>query len=99
MASVDFQYDSESFNAAISKYNTAVSDYKKLSDSLKKAVDGMQGGWNTSAGEAFFKNFNDDFTPVLEKHIKFLEYLVQCLEYAAVKYDQVVDKAQNLKYQ
>ena len=99
MASINFEYNSDTFDAAIAAYTAAVQDYNTLSDDLQKATDSMQGKWNSSAGEAFFSQFNDDFTPALKLHIKFLTYMIECLQHAKTEYDQVVDKAQSLKLQ
>ena len=98
MASPDLRYDSDAFQTAITEYQNVKQNFQDIKSSLTDCIESLRSGWQTSAGDAFFENFDDDLSPALDKYINFLSYLIESLEAARISYDSVVDQAQNLRY-
>ena len=98
MANPDLHYESAAFQTAISEYQNVKQSFESIKQSLTNCIDSLREGWQTCAGDAFFKDFDDDLSPALDKYINFLAYLIESLEAARISYDAVVDQAQNLRY-
>lgn len=97
-ANADFRYNSEDFTTAINNYQNVQKQFQDIKDILTECIDSLRDGWQTSAGDAFFADFDDDLSPALDKYINFLSYLIEALQSAQREYDTVIQQAENIRY-
>ena len=95
---IDLRYDSDEFDAAVSRYEEAYQKFASVKSILTQCVDSLREGWQSEAGDAFFADFDDDLSPALEKYLNFVVYLKESLQAAKTQYDPVEEYARGIRY-
>ena len=93
-----FKYDAEKFKTTIEAYEQAIEDFKKLQKDTKASIEELKNkGWDSKAGQEFFKNYADDWSPILDDYVDLLEYLKKCLVQGQGLFDPLITEAESLK--
>lgn len=94
------KYNSDKFSTTIEAYEKAIEDFKQLQKDTKASIEELSNkGWDSKAGKEFFKNYTNDWSPILDDYVELLEYLKKCLNEGKTLFDPLVEEAESLKIQ
>lgn len=100
MAANYFKYNKTKFTDTIAAYETAIEAFKKLQKDTKESIETLKNsGWDSEAGKEFFKNYTDDWSPILDDYVDLLEFLKKCLAEGQTQFDPLITEAKSLKIQ
>lgn len=98
MAAIDLCFDIDAFDTAIQQYAEAKDKFCTVKQTLTDCIDSLREGWQSAAGDEFFKDFDDNLSPSLDQYINFVAYLSESLVAAKAQYEQIQQKANTLPY-
>lgn len=92
-----FCYDSDVFEAAIESYKKSMESLQALKMSTGESIQILkESGWDSEAGKEFFKNYVDEWSPILDNYIDLLNFLISCIEKGKEDFNQLVTEAEAL---
>lgn len=68
-----------------------------LKAKLSAAVDDIKDGWDTKAGDAFFKKYGNEWEKNITEYIEVIQHMSNNMQIADSKYQTVFDTAQKIK--
>lgn len=89
--------DKDALDKAKTNYSTYAQDMTTLKTKLENAVDDIRNGWQSSAGDAFFKKFDDEWKKNFDDYINAINHMSSNMQIAKNKYQEVFDEADKLK--
>lgn len=89
--------DEEALSSAKTQYATEAKDMQDLKDRLKQAVEDLKTGWDTDAGKAFIKKFEDNLYKNMQLYADTIQHMSDNMGIATSKYDAVFREAEQLK--
>ena len=96
MASIPLIINEEAMETAKSGYDDCASRMRTLRDKLKTAVDDIREGWDSDAGKAFFKKFDEQWYKNFNDYIAVIEHMSENMTKSKNKYQPLFDEADNL---
>lgn len=93
-----FEVDIDALSKASKEYEDQLGELnrikKEISETLKTLKDE---GWNSKAGEACMKKFDDNWAKELDKYINLVDFLKDILKQTKPELEKLVDKANSLQ--
>lgn len=89
--------DKDALDKAKTNYSTYAQDMRNLKTNLEVAVDDIRDGWQSDAGDAFFKKFDDEWKKNFDDYINVINHMSSNMQIAKNKYQAVFDEADKLK--
>lgn len=86
------EFNTETLTTQATAINRIADDLEKEQADLRSAIVQLRDDWKTGAGAEFFEKYDEDWTKILDNHIKLLRDLVDALDYAAAHYEPVADE-------
>lgn len=87
----------EAMKTAEKEYNEYAKEMRTLQQTLKNAVDEIKDGWNSDAGQKFFKQFEDEWYKHMSDYIAVIEHMGENMNDAIRKYAPLFEDADNIK--
>jgi|LSQX01.2.fsa_nt_gb WXG100 family type VII secretion target len=91
--------DQDAFATAKDKYSELANRMEALKVSLQNAVESVEDGWKSNAGDEFFRKFNDDWMTNIENYIEVIRYMSSNIDESNRKYGEVYTAANNVKFE
>ncbi|WFR59082.1 WXG100 family type VII secretion target [Anaerocolumna sp. AGMB13025] len=70
---------------------------RALKSKLSTAVDGIKDGWDSKAGDAFFKKYDNEWVQNITDYIDVIQHMSDNMQIADNKYQTVFDTADKIK--
>jgi WXG100 family type VII secretion target len=87
----------ESLKKAKLTYNEQAQRMRDLKKKLSTAVDGIKDGWDTKAGDEFFKKYDNEWEKNIIDYIDVIQHMSDNMQIANNKYKTVFDTAEKIK--
>lgn len=97
MSAKYFEYDSDVFSTASKAYGDAYAKLNKLKTNLDNGISDLRTDWDSEAGKAFFKSYDDDWKTILDQYLNLLAYLQSCIDEAKKEFDPLVTELESIK--
>jgi WXG100 family type VII secretion target len=91
------QVNEESLKKAKTSYNEQAQRMRELKVKLCTAVDGIKEGWDSKAGDEFFKKYDNEWVKNITDYIDVIQHMSDNMQIADNKYQTVFDTADNIK--
>jgi len=89
----------ESLKKAKTSYQEQAERMRNLKVKLSIAVDGIKEGWDSKAGDEFFKKYNNEWEKNITDYIDVIQHMSDNMKIADDKYQTVFDTAEGIKLQ
>lgn len=87
----------EALKKAKTTYNDQAQRMRDLKAKLDKAVEDIKEGWNSKAGDEFFKKFDNEWEKNIIDYIDVIQHMSDNMKIADDKYQKVFDTAEKIK--
>lgn len=88
--------DRDAFEKAKTDYLSYAEQMRELKTKLVEAISEIRAGWQSDAGDAFFKKFDEEWEKNFDDYINVIEHMSKNMEIAQNKYQTVFDEADRL---
>lgn len=89
--------DLDRLSAAISKYDEVIEEFEQSVSNTEKAINLLQNsGWKSGASTAYFMMYQNTWKQNMEKRIKIIQHLRECLNKAQQEYTVVYEELQQI---
>ena len=78
-------------------YSDQAQEMRNLKAKLTTTVDDIRDGWNSSAGDEFFKKYDDQWMKNITDYIDVIQHMSDNMDIANNKYQTVYDYAEKIK--
>ena len=78
-------------------YSDQAQEMRNLKAKLTTTVDDIRDGWNSSAGDEFFKKYDDQWMKNITDYIDVIQHMSDNMDIANNKYQIVYDYAEKIK--
>ncbi len=97
MGKNDIKIDLDKLSNAISSYSTIISDFEQAVKDTEDAIKSLKtSGWKSGASTQYFLTYENTWKKNMNKRIKIIKHLKQCLEKAKKEYQDVYDEMTKL---
>lgn len=97
MAKTKIKIDLDKLSSAITNYEDIISDFEQSVKDTEKAINSLKtSGWKSGASTAYFLAYEDTWKKNMEKRIKIIKHLKDCLKKAKDEYTEVYNEMQQL---
>jgi len=94
----DFRIDTEAFHKAIEEYKIQLSNLNTIKTNISSNLKVLkESGWNSRAGEACMKKFDDKWAKEIDKYINLVDFLDEVLQGAQPEFENLIDEANKLQ--
>jgi WXG100 family type VII secretion target len=90
-------FSEEALKKARDIYNEQAQEMRNLKAKLTAAVDDIREGWNSSAGDEFFKKYDEQWIVNINDYIDVIQHMSDNMDIANNKYQTVYDYAEKIK--
>jgi WXG100 family type VII secretion target len=90
-------FSEEALKKARDIYSDQAQEMRDLKTKLSIAVDDIKEGWNSSAGDEFFKKYDDEWIKNINNYIDVIQHMSDNMDIANNKYLTVFDNAEKIK--
>lgn len=87
----------ESLKKAKATYQEQSQRMRDLKAKLSTAVSGIKEGWDSSAGDEFFKKYDNEWEKNITDYIEVIQHMSDNMNIADNKYQTVFDTAEIIK--
>lgn len=91
------KFSEEALSEAKATYSNLAQEMRDLKAKLTTAVDDIREGWNSSAGDEFFKKYDDEWIKNIDDYIDVIQHMSDNIDLANNKYRTVFDEAEKIK--
>lgn len=97
MAKTYISIDLDKLASAISSYDDIISEFEDALKSTEKAINSLKTcGWKSNASSAYFMTYDDAWKKNMNKRLKIIKHLRDCLMKAQTEYTAVYEEMENL---
>lgn len=97
MANTRIRIDLDSLSTAITNYNNIIDDFENAVKETEKAINSLRtSGWKSGASTAYFMTYEDSWKKNMQKRIKIITHLRDCLKKAYDEYTGVYEEMMKL---
>lgn len=93
---MDLYIDKDALESASTQLSGKCEELRTLKGNIEKSFEQLKKDWNTDAGKAFFKKFEENLLNSLDEYVTVFEYMSQNLSTASEQYDEVFRDADAL---
>lgn len=93
----DIIYDIEKIETAKNAIDDLINTLNNDNNALERALNNLQTGWQTDAGQTFFEDHQDTWSKYVEKYVKKLTGVSDMLQKAISHYENIGNEVENLK--
>ncbi|MDF2904941.1 MAG: hypothetical protein K0R34_262 [Herbinix sp.] len=90
-------FSEEALTKARDVYSNQAQEMRDLKAKLTVAVDDIREGWNSSAGDEFFKKYDEQWMKNITDYIDVIQHMSDNMDIANNKYQTVYDYAEKVK--
>lgn len=90
-------FSEEALKKARDIYSDQAQEMRNLKAKLTTTVNDIREGWNTSAGDEFFKKYDDQWMKNITDYIDVIQHMSDNMDIANNKYQTVYDYAEKIK--
>ncbi len=95
MAKTKIKIDLDKLSNAISSYDTIITEFEQAVKDTEKAINSLKtSGWKSGASTAYFLTYEDTWKKNMEKRIKIIKHLRDCLKKADTEYTDIYEELQ-----
>ena len=87
----------EAMQQAKTNYDDCAARMKSLRNKLSATVDEIRGAWDSDAGKAFFKKFDDEWLKNFDDYTNVIKHMSDNITKAERKYSPLFDEADKIK--
>ena len=93
MAKKKIKINLDKLSTAINNYNEIITDFEDAVKNTEKAISSLKtSGWKSGASTAYFLTYEDTWKKNMNKRIKIIKHLRDCLKKAQTEYTAVYDE-------
>lgn len=97
MAKTYISIDLEKLSSAISSYDDIISEFEEAINNAEKAINSLKTcGWKSNASNAYFLAYDDTWKKNMNKRLKIIKHLRDCLKKAQTEYTAVYEEMEEL---
>lgn len=97
MANTKIEIDLDKLSSAIASYDDIIANFEQAIKESEKAINSLRNsGWKSGASTAYFLEYEDTWKQNMEKKLKIIKHLRDCLNKANAEYTGVYEEMQQL---
>lgn len=94
----DFKVDTDAFQTAISKYGSEIEKINEIKININGILTNLKdNGWNSEAGKAALKEFEELCTDNIDKYMNIAETLKDVLSQSGAEFENLADEISKLE--
>lgn len=90
-------FSEEALKKARDIYSDQAQNMRDLKTKLTTAVDDIKKGWNSTAGDEFFKKYDSEWIINIDNYIAVIQHMSDNMDIANNKYQTVYNDAEKVK--
>ncbi len=87
----------EAMQTAQTSYNDCALRMETLRNKVKVSVEDIRSSWQSDAGDAFFKKFDDEWLKNFNDYVDVIKHMSENMVESKKRYQQVFDEADIIK--
>lgn len=97
MAKTHISIDLDKLSAAISSYDDIINEFEEALKNTEKAIHSLKSsGWKSNASIAYFLTYDEVWKKNMNKRLKIIKHLQDCLKKAQIEYNAVYEEMEQL---
>lgn len=94
----EFKIDTDAISKAISEYDQQLKDLNEIKKNIQDILKALKNdGWNSKAGEACMKKFDDKWANEIDKYTKLLDFLEGVLNGTKPEFENLINESNKLQ--
>lgn len=97
MAKSKITIDLDKLSSAIAEYDDIITNFEQAVRDSERAINSLKNsGWKSGASTAYFLTYEDTWKKNMQKRIKIIKHLRDCLKKAYTEYTDIYEEMQQL---
>lgn len=93
MAKKKIKINLDKLSSAINSYDEIITEFEEAVSNTEKAINSLKtSGWKSGASSAYFLTYEDTWKKNMNKRIKIIKHLRDCLKKANTEYTAVYEE-------
>lgn len=95
----DFKIDTDALKKAAGEYEKQLENLETIKLKIDRILFSLKySGWDSEAGEACMKKFDDKLAKEIDKYIKVVNFLDGVLSGSQIQFESLIEEANKLKF-